>query len=126
MVEQKVEPKVISIAKTVTKLEIPEIFVAVKKEKIDRRTWVMYKTIPDWDRKIINELIVRGTPDKEFHQFVTDKVNAYIFQKEAPPAEIASAIINIADDHLSGREPVIRAGDYIAIQNYLRGMKEVQ
>lgn len=120
---QKIEHKFISVAKAVTQLETP-VSVAVKKEIIDRRTWVMYKVIPDWDRKIINELMVRGTPDKEFYQFVTNKVNAYIFQKEAPPAEIASAIINIADDHLSGREPVIRAGDYIAIQNYLRGMKE--
>lgn len=106
------------------KYKLPKVLVALsKKDIIDRRTWVMYKVIPDWDRRIIDALKVHATPDKEFHQFVTDKVNAYIFKEEAPPAEIASAIINIADDHLNGRTPVIRAGDYISIQNYLRGMR---
>jgi len=37
-----------------------------------------------------------------------------------PPAEIASVVMNIADDILSEREPVIRAGDYIQLQEYMR------
>jgi hypothetical protein len=39
---------------------------------------------------------------------------------KAPPKEIAAAIMNITDDLLSGREPVLRAGDYIQLQNYMR------
>jgi len=45
---------------------------------------------------------------------------AYIEKGEMPPPEIAPAILNMADDYLSGREVTIRAGDYIAIQNHMR------
>ena len=37
-----------------------------------------------------------------------------------PPEDIASAIMNIADDLMSGRDITLRAGDYIAIQNHVR------
>jgi hypothetical protein len=38
-----------------------------------------------------------------------------------PPAEIATAIINVADDYLNGTDVVMKSGDYIAVQNFLRG-----
>jgi hypothetical protein len=41
-----------------------------------------------------------------------------------PPEEIAPTIMNLADDFAAGRQMCIRAGDYIAIQNYMRKGKE--
>ena len=40
--------------------------------------------------------------------------------KEEPPSEIAGAIHNFADDIACGREVVVQAGDYIAINNFIR------
>jgi hypothetical protein len=51
---------------------------------------------------------------------VNDHVGAYLNKGVMPPEAIASAVINIADDFLAGREPVLRAGDYIAFQNFAR------
>ena len=87
--------------------------------KIDRKDWVKYKTIPNWHGRVIGEILVTE-PTKAFIDTVEKYVNAYIFNKKAPPTQIASAIMNIADDVLSNREPVVRAGDYIAIQNFIR------
>jgi hypothetical protein len=103
----------VEIIKGISKFQILE-------EILKRKDWVKYKTIPGWHGKVIGNDIVLGDPGKEFVQVTEKHVNAYIFNKEAPPAEIAAAIMNIADDYLSGREMVMRAGDYITIQNYVR------
>ena len=42
------------------------------------------------------------------------------FEEKMPPADIAPAILNMADDYIAGREVAIRAGDYISIQNHIR------
>ncbi len=49
---------------------------------------------------------------------------AYIEKGEMPPADIAPAILNMADDYLAGRQVAIRAGDYIAIHNHMRKMAQ--
>jgi len=108
------------------RFEIVNVINAMKKIRIpteieDRSDWVKYFTIPYWhDRVIDNEIIASGL-DKRFNEVTEKYVNAYIFDKKEPPAEIAGAIMNIADDVLNGREPVLRAGDYISIQNYIKG-----
>jgi hypothetical protein len=58
--------------------------------------------------------------DERFSQFVTKQLQAYINDNKMPPAEIAPAIMNLADDFAAGRQMCIRAGDYIAIQGYMR------
>lgn len=68
--------------------------------------------------------IIRSKLDKQFTDFAEEYVDAYIYDNKEPPTEIAVAIKNIADDVLSGREPVVRAGDYISIQNYIKGNKK--
>jgi hypothetical protein len=40
-----------------------------------------------------------------------------------PPEAIAPAILNMADDVMAGRQVSLRAGDYIAIQNFARSSK---
>ena len=67
-----------------------------------------------------DKAVISARPKKEFFQTIVDHTNAYLFESKEPPAEIATAIKNIADDHLNGREIVIRAGDYASIQNYVR------
>jgi len=58
--------------------------------------------------------------DTAFRQFVEKHLQAYIEKGTLPPAAIVGPIVNIAEDVMAGREPVIRAGDYIAIQNQIR------
>jgi len=118
--------KKIGVLRAVNRLEIPAAFdVEADKAYVDRSTWIMYETLPYFASKI-KEGIVPANPDREFYTITTDLVNAYIFEEIEPPAEIAISIKNIADDHLNGRVPVIRAGDYIAIQNYARSRKKIE
>lgn len=92
---------------------------SIAQEILKRKDWVKYKTIPEWHGRIIDGHILTGDPGKEFNEITNEYVNAYIFQEKVPPAEIATAIMNIADDYLNNREIVIKAGDYIAIQNFI-------
>jgi hypothetical protein len=93
---------------------------SIAEEILKRKDWVKYKTIPDWHGKIIGEKIILSEPGKQFNDIVNKYVNAYLFDQKAPPTEIATPIVNIADDYLNGREIVVRSGDYIAIQNFAR------
>lgn len=81
---------------------------------------VKYLTVTEWQRKVVDDAILIGNPGKEFNDFTNKLVNDYIFKKKAPPAGVATAVMNIADDFLNNREVVLRAGDYIALQNEMR------
>ena len=93
----------------------------ILEEVLKRKDWVKYKTIPYWHGRVIDKDIIASQPGDKFRAVVEEHVNAYIFQKKEPPAQIETAIMNIADDYINGREPVVKAGDYIAIQNFIRG-----
>jgi hypothetical protein len=94
-------------------------------------------TIPEWIVKrwcvacylIINWKItdlVRQTrikPSKYFHKVVAGYLYEYMHNDKMPPADIAPTILNIAEDYMSGAEVKFRAGDYIAVQNHIRGMR---
>jgi hypothetical protein len=95
---------------------------SIQKSIAERQNWVKYLVAPDWQH-IHWELIVTGDPGKEFKAVVDVHVNAYLFDKKEPPAEIATAVMNIADDVLSGREIILKTGDYLAIQNFIRARK---
>jgi hypothetical protein len=69
--------------------------------------------------KIADTLLHVITGEK-FNNFMHEQLTNYIYEKKTPPAEIAAAVMNVADDILSGRDPVIRAGDYIQLQNFMR------
>ena len=64
--------------------------------------------------------VVNIRPDERFNKTVTSFLRGYVEEGKMPPAEIAPAILNLGDDFLAGRELTLRAGDYVAIQNYLR------
>lgn len=109
--------EIINISKSYTAFSIA-------KEILKRKDWVKYKTIPEWHGRIIDENILTGDAGKEFNDVVNKYVNNYIFKKKMPPAEIATAIVNIADDYLNEREVVLKAGDYIALQSFVRKVNQ--
>jgi len=61
--------------------------------------------------------------DSEFNKFVKTNLEAYINKGKMPADNIAGPIINLAEDLMAGRDLVIRAGDYIALQNAMRAIK---
>lgn len=95
----------------------------VKRETIlDRRIWVYYLVILDKvSEKLGPQLEVR--PDERFYATFSKIVEAYLKDGKAPPKAIETAVLNAADDYLAGRDISLRAGDYIALQNYARAQK---
>ena len=93
--------------------------------------------IPEWILKrwiqvaylVLNGPVVAITdvmqikPDSAFFNVIAEHMTAYLKKEQMPPAEIESAILNLADDHMSGRPMTLRAGDYIAIQTFMRKSK---
>ncbi len=47
-------------------------------------------------------------------------VKAYMEKGIAPPAEIRSVVMNVADDLANNRTPTLRTGDYIDLQSFIR------
>ena len=75
---------------------------------IDRRDWVKYLIVMSLNHDL--EEIASLEPTLEFQKFVDRELNSYIAGK-APPAEITTSIMNIAEYHLTGNPIVLRAGD---------------
>jgi len=86
-----------------------------------KRKWEVYYLGP-WPLQNIQD-VINTIPSEAFYKTVATHVNAVLEDGKMPPAEISSAILNFADDIRSGRQPVIRSGDYIAIQNYVKKAK---
>jgi hypothetical protein len=63
--------------------------------------------------------VVNGQ-DRVFTKLIQTHVAAYLEKGTMPPAEIAGPILNIAEDVMAGRPVVLKAGDYIALQNFRR------
>jgi hypothetical protein len=118
------EDGLITIKRTISRLDLPSsLQIEMKEGVLNRREWVMYLAVPEWVSKVKDNKLISGKPSKEFYRFVVDQVNQYIFDNKEPEPEVATAIMNIADDYLAGRDQILRAGDYIAIQEYLRGQR---
>ena len=84
-------------------------------------TIVMYLVIVDQLATRRKDLL-RFKPEEKFFDLIHEHVMAYAMDGVEPPKEIASAVMNIADDMMSGRETVIRAGDYIDLMDYSHEM----
>jgi len=54
--------------------------------------------------------------DEAFNKFVMGQVQQFMEKGTKPAAPVAGAIVNIAEDIVAGRQPTMRAGDYIALQ----------
>jgi hypothetical protein len=99
---------------------MPSVNVVLNEWIWNRRWWLMYLVIPD-DVLGKNQIPTAVSPEFEATTFRYAK--AYIEDGVMPPADIAPAILNMADDFLAGRQVTIRAGDYIAVHNHLRAAK---
>jgi hypothetical protein len=86
---------------------------------LDRRNWVKYLIIIDAVAKQWGD-ILKVRPDAKFFEVLNKHVDAYVNGGVLPPAEIASVVMNIGDDIMSGRDIEMKAGDYIAVQNFVR------
>ena len=82
-------------------------------------TIVMYLVIIDKLAKAKGDLL-KVKASARFFDMVQTHVKAYVQEGKQPPAAIASAIMNIADDVMAKREVVVRAGDYIALMGYAK------
>lgn len=83
---------------------------------------VMYLYPPPIDLREILDFQAKGVRSR-FAKEVQTHTKALLLEQKEPPAAIAAAIHNFADDIAAGREVTVRAGDYIAIQNFMRAKK---
>jgi hypothetical protein len=59
----------------------------------------------------------------DVYKELAEHLHAYLYKDKMPPDEIASTILNIADDFVRGDQVKLRAGDYIALQNFARARR---
>jgi hypothetical protein len=87
-------------------------------------TPVMYLVLME---KMIDKFasLVRIKPTENFFEMVREHVIDHAVNGNMPPAAISSAILNIADDLMAGRDVCMRAGDYISLMNFARDHKIV-
>lgn len=88
-------------------------------EILDRKHWIMYLIPPPYGVAELKEVFTSGRVNP-VTEVIEKYTKAYMVENKEPPAEIAMAIHNFADDIACGREVVVRAGDYIAINNFIR------
>jgi hypothetical protein len=118
------QQQIISILQPYMPLVEPEIlkdlFVDFREHHIIVPRWILVAyLIINWRMKDIAEQI-KVKPSRAFYSTVANHLGAYLVQDVMPPEEIAGAILNMADDYLANRPMNLRAGDYLAIQNYIR------
>jgi hypothetical protein len=91
--------------------------VSISEWLFKRKTIFYYLILPDQVAKV-----VEINPSDKFDAVTARYMQAYIQDGTMPPQDVATAIMNMADDHMAGRPITIRSGDYLAIQNHLRSM----
>lgn len=98
-------------------------------EKIRIPEWIMRRwcvacyLVINWRIKDLVERI-KVEPGKEFYQVTAQYLYDYAYNDKMPPDDIAPTIMNLAEDFLAGKPVSFRAGDYIAVQNHIRKIKQ--
>ena len=89
-------------------------------EWVVKRWCIVCYLIINWR---IQDLVerVQVEPGEGFYKVVAEHLYNYVYNDVMPPEEIAPAILNAAEDMISGNPVQFRAGDYIMIQNFVRG-----
>ena len=88
-----------------------------------RKDWCLASyLIINFDFDDLVELANRELPES-FSKELAGHVYGYLYEQKMPPAEIEQTVLNVSEDILAGRDVQLRAGDYIAAQKYLRGMR---
>ena len=88
---------------------------------LDRKHWVEYLQPAPVDIREMEEIFTKA--NSAVLKVVQDNAHAYLAEGKEPPAAIAGPVMNFADDVISGRIPVLRAGDYIAVRNFMKQQK---
>jgi hypothetical protein len=78
--------------------------------------------IINWDLQELVDLADRELP-ASFTKELATHVYGYLYEAKMPPAELQQVVLNVAEDVVAGRNVQLRAGDYIAAQQFLRGSK---
>lgn len=86
---------------------------------LDRRVRIYYLINPDRLSQKLRDLL-EARPEPRFFEELERHVKAFVDDGKAPPEAIASAVMNVADDVLGGRDIQLKAGDYIALQGFFR------
>jgi len=103
-------------------------FRIVSQVKAEPYWWRFAYLLPDpflRDSEILENYanFARGQ-DKAFTGAVQTHVSAYLEKGTMPPSAIVGPILNIAEDLAAGREVTLRAGDYIALQTFVRSQSQ--
>jgi hypothetical protein len=102
--------------------KIQFIKVALDKVFIDRRDWVKYLTLPEFQTKLVekaNPEIFTIEANEKFANFVQIQIDNYLMGKQVDK-EINGAIMNCADMYSSGEAITLHAGDYIALHTHFQ------
>jgi uncharacterized protein (UPF0147 family) len=83
---------------------------------------VMYLIVIDQMLKKYKDLVLERPTDK-FDQMVREVVMNHVIDGKEPPKQIRTAVMNVADDMMAGRDVTLRAGDYITLMEYARENK---
>lgn len=85
-----------------------------------RRDWcVASYLIINFNIQDIVRYAERELPDT-FVKEMAKQVYAYVYEDKMPPEEIAQTVLNVSEDMMAGRPVQLRAGDYLAVQKFLR------
>jgi hypothetical protein len=87
---------------------------------INKREWVMYLKLRPAEKYFDWEHLTDIALDQKATKVLNQHLGAYLYEGVEPPADIRATIVNLADDILSGRTPVLRTGDYIALRTHMR------
>jgi hypothetical protein len=83
---------------------------------------VMYLQVVDSVIKDHADLL-RVKPTEQFFSWLEKEVGSYVSTGKLPASEIATPIMNMADDIGAGRDVSLRAGDAMALMSYARKQK---
>jgi len=100
-------------------IHLPVVW-AVRQYFEDRRHWVHYLDLVFRDHMHDWEKYVDIPLEQNVIQALNEHLSAYLEKGVEPPAAIRTTVVNLADDLVAGREPMIRTGDYIAMQSFVR------
>lgn len=106
---------------TIKKIDSSRFVVNISQSILGKKDWVKYLVLVDWHAKELAEQL-KHPVEAGFEKFLTEQLDSYLAGKQ-PPADISTAILNIADQHLSGTDITLRTGDYIALQKHFRAAK---
>jgi hypothetical protein len=91
-------------------------------EVINRHWCAVSYLILNMDIRELVEWTEKPLP-ANFAKTMADLVYGYVYENKMPPPEISQTILNVSEDFVAGKAVQLRAGDYIAVQQYLRAHK---